>query len=209
MIQFTDSTATGRRIGEIAGRNLKKLSLELGGKNSLIILDDADPDLAAVNLAWATYLHQGQIRMSSGLILVQEGIYDALLERLIHKAISLPVGNPSGGQVALGPIISQKQLEHVQSIVADSVAAGVKRLAGEDASNLFYKPTVLAEVKQGMHAFEEEIFGPVAVLTRFSKDEEAVELANQTAYIGRRDIKVGGQSDGARLPTQCRPTSHQ
>ena len=182
MIQFTGSTATGRKIGELAGKHLKKLSLELGGKNALIILDDADLDLAASNAAWAAYLHQGQICMTSGRILVQDTVYDALADRLTVKANQLPVGNPSSGQVALGPVINQAQLQHAHAIVEDSVKAGAKLRAGGGFDQLFYQPTVLTEVTAGMRAFDEEIFGPVAVLTRFSTDDEAVELANDTEY---------------------------
>jgi benzaldehyde dehydrogenase (NAD) len=182
MIQFTGSTATGRRIGALAGGHLKKLSLELGGKNSLIILEDADLDLAASNAAWASFLHQGQICMTSGRILVHESIADALAQRLRTKAQNLPVGDPSTGQMALGPLINRAQLDHAHSIVTDSVSAGAKLEAGGTYEGLFYKPTVLTGVMPNMRAFQEEIFGPVACLTTFKTDEEAIELANDTEY---------------------------
>src|SRR5262249_11404620 len=103
MIAFTGSTAAGRRAGQVAGKHLKKVALELGGKNSLIILDDADLDRAASNVAWGAYLHQGQICMSTGRVIVHDKIAGALTERLVHKANHLPVGDPASGQVALGP----------------------------------------------------------------------------------------------------------
>lgn len=183
MVAFTGSTNVGRRIGELAGKHLKKMSLELGGKNSLIVLDDADPDIAAANVAWGAYLHQGQICMASGRILVQRGIADAVIERITAKAQHLPVGDPASGQVALGPLINGRQLERVHGIVQDSVAAGATLCAGGSYDNLFYKPTVLTNVKPGMRAFDEEIFGPVASITVFDTDEEAIALASQTEGV--------------------------
>jgi benzaldehyde dehydrogenase (NAD) len=180
MISFTGSTNVGRRVGELAGKTLKKVSLELGGKNSLVVLDDADPDIAAANVAWGAYLHQGQICMASGRILLQRGIAAAVIERVVQKATHLPVGDPASGQVALGPLINAKQVQRVHAIVQDSVAAGAKLLVGGSYEGNFYKPTVLTEVRPGMRAFEEELFGPVASVTIFDTDEEAIALASQT-----------------------------
>ncbi|MES2350145.1 MAG: benzaldehyde dehydrogenase [Pseudomonadota bacterium] len=180
MIAFTGSTAVGRSIGELAGRNLKKMSLELGGKNSLIILDDADPDVAAANVAWGAYLHQGQICMASGRILLQRGIADAVIERVVAKARNLPVGDPMSGQVALGPLINARQVQRVHAIVQDSVAAGATLLAGGTYENQFYQPTVLTGARSGMRCFEEELFGPVASITVFDTDQEAIALASAT-----------------------------
>lgn len=182
MVSFTGSTAVGRRVGELAGKHLKKITLELGGKNSLIIMDDADLDTAASNVAWGCYLHQGQICMTTGRVLVHNRIANDLLERLVDKAKHLPVGNPATEQVALGPIISRRQVDRIDAIVKDSVSQGADLRAGGTHKDLFYQPTVLASVKPGMRAFEEEIFGPVASVTTFSSDDEAVALANRTEY---------------------------
>lgn len=182
MISFTGSTAAGRKVGELAGRHLKKVTLELGGKNSLIVLDDADIDIAASNAAWGAYLHQGQICMSTGRILAHKNIAESLTTKLAEKANHLPVGNPATGQVALGPIISKRQLDHVDGIVKDTVAAGAKLRAGGSHEGLFYRPTVLEGVKPGMRSFEEEVFGPVASVIVFDSDDEALALANNTAY---------------------------
>jgi benzaldehyde dehydrogenase (NAD) len=183
MVAFTGSTQVGRRIGELAGKHLKKTSLELGGKNSLIVLDDADPDIAAANVAWGAYLHQGQICMASGRILVQRGIADAVVARVVEKAKHLPVGDPARGQVALGPLINGRQLERVHGIVQDTLAAGARLEAGGSYDQLFYRPTVLTGVRPGMRAFEEEIFGPVASITVFDTDEEAIALAAQAEGV--------------------------
>lgn len=182
MVAFTGSTAAGRRVGELCGRNLKKVSLELGGKNSIVILDDADLDLAASNAAFGAWLHQGQICMASGRILASEKIAGELVQRLVEKANHLPVGDPMSGKVALGPIINERQIQRIHSLVNDTVAAGAKLKAGGSFEQLFYKPTVLDGVRPGMRAFDEEIFGPVASVTTFKTDEEAIALANDTEY---------------------------
>ena len=182
MVSFTGSARGGSRVGELCGKHLKKVQLELGGKNALVILDDADPEVAASNAAWGAWLHQGQICMATGLVLVQEKLLDAIAERLVVKAQHLPVGDPATRQVALGPIISDNQVATIQAIVDDAVAKGARLLAGGAHNGRYYKPTVLAGVKPGMRAFEEEIFGPVVCLTSFGSDEEAIELANRSDY---------------------------
>ncbi|WP_457321364.1 benzaldehyde dehydrogenase [Roseateles sp. P5_E11] len=178
MISFTGSAGVGRRIGELAGRHLKKVSLELGGSNALVVLDDADLDLAASNIAWGAWLHQGQICMASNRVLVHESIAPAITERLVAKAQHLPVGDGATGQVALGPLIDERQRDRVHAAVQASVKAGAQLLAGGSYDRLFYKPTVLAGVKPGMPAFDDETFGPVVNLVTFKTDEEAVALAN-------------------------------
>ena len=202
MIAFTGSPAVGRRIGELAGRHLKKVSLELGGANSLIILDDADLDVAASNAAWGAYLHQGQICMASNRIIVHESIAAQLTQRLVAKATHLPVGNGATGQVALGPLIDAKQRDRVHAIVQDSVKAGAKLEAGGTYDGLFYKPTVLTGVRPGIRVFDEETFGPVANIITYKTDEEAVALANNntgslaSAVISRsvgRAMTIGQQ----------------
>lgn len=182
MISFTGSAGVGRHIGELAGRHLKKVSLELGGSNSLIVLDDmrseADLDLAASNIAWGAWLHQGQICMASNRVLVHESIAEAITQRLVAKATHLPVGDGASGQVALGPLIDERQRDRVHATVQASVKAGARLLAGGNYDRLFYKPTVLAGVKPGMKSFDDETFGPVVNLVTFKTDEEAVALAN-------------------------------
>lgn len=182
MVQFTGSTAAGRIVGQNASKHLKKVSLELGGKNSLIILGDADLELAVKNAAWATYLHQGQICMSAGRILVHASIVREFASLLAQKAAALPVGNPAEQDVAIGPMISQGQFDHTCTIVDRSVAEGAKMLTGGPAGAPYYRATVLTDVSSEMPAFNEEIFGPVAVVVPFKTDEEAVALANRTDY---------------------------
>lgn len=182
MVSFTGSTAVGRRVGELAGRHLKKVALELGGKNALILLADADLDAAVMGGAWASWLHQGQICMSAGRHLVHESIAEDYAQRMAAKARALPAGDPHRQQVALGPVITEAQLQRVKRIVDESVAMGARLLAGGTHEGPFYAATVLADVTPQMPAFREEIFGPVVSITRFGSDAEAVALANDTEY---------------------------
>lgn len=182
MIQFTGSTAAGRKVGEAAGRHLKKVSLELGGKNSLIVLDDADLDLAVANAAWGTFLHQGQVCMATGRVLVQRAIHDRFVGKLAAKAASLTVGDPAEGDVALGPLINESQRDNVARIVSDAQRSGARIATGGGYRDLFFEPTVLSDVTPDSPAFSEEIFGPVAVVVPFDTDEDAIALANRTEY---------------------------
>jgi len=196
MISFTGSTAVGRRVGELAGRHLKKVALELGGKNALLILDDADLDLAVCGGSWASWLHQGQICMSAGRHLVQQSMVEAYARRMAEHAKVLPVGNPHVEPVAIGPLITDKQVANVDRIVQESIRMGARLLAGGTFRGRFYQPTVLADVTPAMPVFREEIFGPVVSITAFVTDAEAIELANDTEYglsagIHTRDIGRG------------------
>jgi benzaldehyde dehydrogenase (NAD) len=182
LISFTGSTATGRRVGELAGRHLKKVSLELGGNNALVVLDDADVDAAASSGAWGSFLHQGQLCFSTGRHLVQEAVADAYVEAITARAAALAVGDPFREDVELGPIINRRQLDRFDAIVQETVAAGARLRTGGTHEQLFYRPTVLDGVEPSMPAFAEEIFGPVAAVTTFGSDAEAIALANRTEY---------------------------
>ncbi|WP_341976036.1 benzaldehyde dehydrogenase [Microbacterium sp. LWO13-1.2] len=181
VISFTGSTQAGRAVGERAGRLLKRAHLELGGNNALVVLDDVDVEAAASAGAWGSFLHQGQICMTTGRHLVHERIYDEYVERLSTKAKNIPVGNPLDG-APLGPIIDANQLSKIDSIVHDTVKAGATLTAGGSHRDLFYDATVLADVTPDHRAFAEEIFGPVAPVTRFSSIDELIEIATATDY---------------------------
>lgn len=182
MISFTGSTAVGRRVGELAGKHLKKVALELGGKNALIICDDADLEMAICNGSWASWLHQGQICMSAGRHLVHKDMAEAYTSRMAEKARALPVGDPHTQPVALGPLITEKQVQRVDRIVQASIKMGAKLLAGGTHTGQFYAATVLSDVTSDMPVFREEIFGPVVSITTFSTDAQAIALANDTEY---------------------------
>ena len=199
MISFTGSTKTGRIVGETAGRTLKRVVLELGGNCPLVVLEDADIEAASSAGAWGSFLHQGQICLAVSRHLVHESIVEEYLAALTARAEHLPVGDPSTGQVALGPIINERQIERVQRIVDETVAAGATVLAGGKRDGLFFPPTVLRDVRPGMAAFDEEIFGPVAAVTTFSSDDEAVDLANATEYGLSAAVQSGSEEHAAAV----------
>jgi benzaldehyde dehydrogenase (NAD) len=182
MISFTGSTRVGRAIGAAAGALLKRTSLELGGNNALIVLDDAEIESAASAGAWGSFFHQGQICFTAGRHLVHDRIADRYVEALVRHARALRVGNPFTSEVHLGPIVNERQAANVDRVIAATTARGARLLAGGSRQGLFFQPTVLTGVLPGMPAFDEEIFGPVAPITTFRDDEEAVRLANQTEY---------------------------
>jgi benzaldehyde dehydrogenase (NAD) len=204
MISFTGSTAVGRLVGEAAGRTLKRVSLELGGNNALIILDDADLDVASSAGAWGAFLHQGQVCMTAGRHIVLESVADAYLDRLAKRADSLPVGDPFTGQVALGPLINERQLANVDRIVGESVRAGATLRAGGSHDGLFYRPTVLGGVTPSMAAFREEIFGPVAPVIVVKDEDEAVRVANDTEYGLVAAVQTGSLERGLAIADQLR-----
>ncbi len=205
IISFTGSTAVGRRVGELAARHLKRAHLELGGNSALVILDDADVAAAASAGAWGSFLHQGQICMTTGRHLVADRVYDDYVAALAEKASHLPVGDPASGQVALGPIIDERQRDKVHALVTASTEQGARLAAGGTYEGLFYQPTVLADVTTGMPAYANEVFGPVAPVLRFSDFDEAARIAADTEYglslgILTKDV-MRGLELARRIPT--------
>ena len=167
MVSFTGSSNVGRRIGELAGKHLKKVQLELGGKNAVVVLEDADLDAAASAIAFGAWFHQGQICMTTGRVLANHQIAAPLTEKLVAKAKHLPVGDPLG-QVALGPVISRGQVERIHGIVKETGGGGSEAGSRRHIRRTVLPPTVLTGVKPGMRAFDEEVFGPVAAITSFA-----------------------------------------
>jgi benzaldehyde dehydrogenase (NAD) len=181
MISFTGSTEVGKSLSEAAGRNVKKFVAELGGNNPFLILDDVDVSAAAQAAAFGCFTHQGQICMATGRVLVAESIAEQFVGELASAADALSVGNPLD-DVDLGPIINDSQATHIDEIVRRSLDAGAQLRAGGTRDGLFFRPTVIAGVSPQMAAYTEEIFGPVAAVTTFKADEEAISLANDTPY---------------------------
>ncbi len=205
IVSFTGSTAAGRRVGELAGRHLKRVHLELGGNSALLILDDVDLDRAVSAGAWGSFLHQGQICMTAGRHLVHDVVYEDYVARLADKASHLPVGNPATEHVALGPVIDERQRDKVHGLVTASVDAGARLAAGGSYDRLFYRPTVLADVAPQMPAYANEVFGPVAPVLRFTTPDEAAKLAADSEYglslgILTRDV-MRGLDIARRIPT--------
>ncbi len=143
----------------------------------MIVLDDVDVEKAVSVAAWGSFLHQGQICMTTGRHLVQRSIADEYVTKLAEHADHLPVGDPAAGQVALGPIIDEKQRDRVHGLVMASVDKGARIAAGGTYEGLFYRPTVLADVPTDSPAWVEEIFGPVAPVVAFDSIDDAVKIA--------------------------------
>ncbi|HEY8869684.1 MAG TPA: aldehyde dehydrogenase family protein [Candidatus Limnocylindrales bacterium] len=182
MVSFTGSTAAGRRVGSLAGGLLKKVSLELGGNNAFVILDDADLQAAASAGAYSSFQFQGQVCFAVGRHIVQRSVADEYLDLLASKAKRLRLGDPYREEVDLGPIVNEKQLARVDGIVQRSVTGGARLIEGGTHQGLFYRPTVLADVTTDSPAWTDEIFGPVAPVIQFDSDDEAVALANSSDY---------------------------
>lgn len=195
-ITFTGSTDVGRLLLHQCADSIKKVSLELGGNSPFIIFDDADPDVAINGLLQSKFRNSGQTCVCANRILVQRNVYDAFLERFAQRVSALKVGNGFTPGVDQGPLINKAAVEKVESHVADALSAGATLVAGgqrSPAGNNFYLPTVLANVSSDMRVSREETFGPVAPLTPFDTEDEAVALANDTeyglaGYVYTRDI---------------------
>ncbi|MBL7500895.1 aldehyde dehydrogenase family protein [Frankia sp. CNm7] len=186
MVSFTGSTAVGRRIGEVAGRDLKRQLMELGGKGAAIVLEDADLDTAAAGIGSTWAFHSGQICTAPTRVLVHRSRHDQLVEKLVAYAGFCKVGDPLEPTTVVGPLISAAQRDRVESLVAEGVAAGATLACGGERPELergFYAaPTLLTGVTTDMTVAQEEFFGPVVVVLTFDGDDEAVALANSTPF---------------------------
>jgi len=181
-ISFTGSTEVGRIIAEKAGRNLKRAVLELGGKDPLIILGDADVDYAVDAATWGAFLHQGEICMSTERIIIEKGIAAEFTEKLKERAEALPKGDPTNPATAIGPLINRRAVEKVHAHVEEAVAGGGTLVTGGRFENLVYDPTVITDVTPDMRLFKEQTFGPVAPIVVVEDREEALAVANNSAY---------------------------
>jgi benzaldehyde dehydrogenase (NAD) len=195
VIAFTGSTAAGRSVGALGAQHLKRVHLELGGNSALIVMADVDLEKAVSVGAFGSFMHQGQICMTTGRHIVDASIAKEYAALLAEHADHLPVGDPKSGQVALGPLIDAKQRDRVHSMVTDTVDAGATLLAGGTFEELFYRPTVLTDVPMTSRAYAEEVFGPVAPVVSYDSLEDAVAMASASPYGLSLGILAG---DGLR-----------
>ena len=186
MVSFTGSTAVGQRIGEVAGRGMKRLLLELGGKGAAVVFDDADVKTAVSTIMSVWAFHSGQICTAPTRVIAQRGIYDQIVGGLKAAAGMLKVGDPLEPDTVLGPVISAPHRDRVESYVrAGADEGGTIVVGGErpDISPGYYvAPTLIADCKAGMKVVQEEIFGPVVVVVPFDDEDEGVALANGTDF---------------------------
>src|SRR6185437_7174721 len=191
MIHFTGSTAVGRQIAATAGGLLKKVSLELGGNNALLVLDDADVEQATMIGAWSAYHYQGQTCITAGRHIVQRGAADAYVAGLAARATAITMGNTVTEEVGLGPMINSRQIERARAMLAEAVAEGAKIVTGGEVDGPYFRPTVVTGVSRESRLWNEEIFAPIAPVLVVDTDDEAVEVANETAY-GLVDSVISG-----------------
>jgi aldehyde dehydrogenase (NAD+) len=195
-ISFTGSPQTGQFIMRAAAENITRIGLELGGKSPSVVFADADLDLAVRQTASGAFFNAGQVCSAATRVVVAREVHDAFVAKLIARARSLRPGDPQDERVSLGPVISQRQMERVLGYVAVAQAEGAQiatggRRIGDRGS--FVEPTVVTGVTGGMRVAREEIFGPVVAVIPFADEDEAVTLANGTAYslaaaVWTRDI---------------------
>jgi acyl-CoA reductase-like NAD-dependent aldehyde dehydrogenase len=181
-INFTGSTRTGRLLAEAAGRNLKRVVLELGGYNPLLVLADADLGYAVDATAFGAFLHQGQICMSARKVIVERSVADEFTARLAEKTAGLKTGSPAEPDTIIGPLINADALATVKRRVEDAVARGARVLAGGEAVGPCFQATLLADVPADSELAQEETFGPVLAVEVVGDADEAVERANATSY---------------------------
>ncbi|MFU8764025.1 MAG: NAD-dependent succinate-semialdehyde dehydrogenase [Haliea sp.] len=195
-LTFTGSTPVGKMLEAQCAETMKKTSMELGGNAPFIVFDDADLDEAVKGAVISKYRNSGQTCVCSNRMLVQDGVYDAFVAKLVKATAELTVGDGFADGVSIGPLVNAGAVNDVDSLVQASIAAGAKVALGggpHDLGGCFYQPTILTEVTSEMAVFRNEIFGPVAPVVRFKDEAEAIAMANDTefglaSYFYTRDI---------------------
>ncbi|MCB9315740.1 MAG: NAD-dependent succinate-semialdehyde dehydrogenase [Lewinellaceae bacterium] len=182
-LSFTGSTEVGKQLMRQCADTVKKISLELGGNAPFIVFDDADVDAAVKGAIASKYRNAGQTCICANRLYVQSGVYDEFVEKFTVAVQNQKVGNGTDIGVQIGPLINTDAVEKVERLLADAVKKGARVLTGGHAlQGTFYQPTVLADIQADMDILQEEIFGPVAPVTRFETEEEVVQQANNTQY---------------------------
>jgi acyl-CoA reductase-like NAD-dependent aldehyde dehydrogenase len=194
-INFTGSTRVGRIIAERAGRALKPVLLELGGKAPFLVLQDADLDEAVKAAAFGAFFNQGQICMSTERIIVEDAVADAFVEAFAAKARTLVAGDPAAGGTPLGAVVGREAVAHVKALIEDAVAKGARVVAGGATDGILMNATVVDGVTEEMKLYRDESFGPVVAVMRARDVDDAVRLANDTDYglsasVFSRDVAI-------------------
>ncbi|MCX7877148.1 MAG: aldehyde dehydrogenase family protein [Ignavibacteria bacterium] len=185
-VSFTGSTEVGRKVMKLASSNLKKITLELGGKSSSIILDDADLDLAVDGSAYACYFHMGQCCVAGSRLITTDKIHDEVIDRLKTKLSKMKIGNPMEKDTDIGPLVSESQLKRVLNYIELGKKEGAELVFGgsvpEGFTGYFVEPTLFTNVTNVMRIAQEEIFGPVLSVMKAKDENDAIRLANATQY---------------------------
>jgi succinate-semialdehyde dehydrogenase/glutarate-semialdehyde dehydrogenase len=208
-ISFTGSVATGRRVAEACGRQLIPCTLELGGKDPMIVCADADLERAAAGAVYGAFANAGQVCVSTERVYVVDSVADEFVRKVVAKTGELRQG--AGGEADVGPMILPSQLDVVEAQVQDAVARGARVLAGgrrnPSAPGLFFEPTVLVDVDHDMTVMREETFGPVLPIMRVRDEEEALHLANDTRYGLNANVWTRDKRRGVELAKQIQSGS--
>jgi acyl-CoA reductase-like NAD-dependent aldehyde dehydrogenase len=185
-IAFTGSSAVGRRIATLCGEQLKRFSLELGGKSAAIILDDADVDKTVAGLKTAGLMNNGQACVAQTRILVSDRRHDDVVDALAGMMSSLNVGDPADEATDVGPLVAQRQQRRVQDYIKSGLSEGARVVLGGDDSpsdrGWYVRPTLFADATNDMRIAREEIFGPVLTVLRYRDEADAIRIANETDY---------------------------
>ncbi len=204
-LSFTGSTEIGKQLMQQCAETVKKVALELGGNAPFIVFDDADLDAAVEGAIASKYRNTGQTCVCANRLLVQDGVYDAFAEKLTNAVRQLKVGNGLDDGVTQGPLIDTKAVEKVEEHIGDAIAKGARVVLGGKRHALggfFFEPTILADVNPQMLVAREETFGPVAPLFRFTRDEDAITMANDTQaglasyFYGRDVVRIWRAAEG-------------
>ena len=205
---FTGSVATGKRVAELTARRLLPVVLELGGKDPMIVLDDADLEIAASGAMWGAFMNAGQTCLSVERCYVHRSLYEPFLLKCREKIAKLRVGNGIDSEVEIGPMIHERQLRIVDDQVRDAVQRGARLLAGgnrlSELGPNFYAPTLLADVTNQMRIMQEETFGPVLPVAPFDSDDEAVRLANDSNFGLAASVWTGNCQRGEALAARIK-----
>ena len=186
-IAFTGSVPVGSKIMQAAARDIKRVSLELGGKSPFIVFDDSDVDEAVEWVMFGIFWNQGEVCSATSRVLVQEDIYECFLDRLVEETKKIKIGDGQEPGVQLGPLVSRRQLDHVLAAIDKARADGAKVAVGGGTpaglnKGFYFEPTVLVDAPIDSDAWNEEIFGPVVCVRSFAREEEAVALANDCKF---------------------------
>jgi acyl-CoA reductase-like NAD-dependent aldehyde dehydrogenase len=202
IISFTGSTEVGKRIGEVAGKHLKKVALELGGNNVFIVLDDADVDQAVNAAVFGRFFHQGQICIATNRIIVDRKIYPEFLDKFTKVTAKVKVGNPADPDTIIGPMITQKQIAKLTKILDGCEAEGAKIVLRGKVEGQLMWPSIVADVTNDMTIAKTELFGPIASIIPVGNEEEAIKVANDCDFGLSGAVFSGSLERGIKVAQQ-------
>jgi acyl-CoA reductase-like NAD-dependent aldehyde dehydrogenase len=202
VISFTGSTAAGKKIAEVAGKNLKKVALELGGNNAMIVLDDANVDEAVASATFGKYMHQGQICIATNRFIVDRKIYPEFVSKFKEATLKVKAGNPAEADTIIGPMINKTAIDRVIGLIHQSLGEGAKlEHEGRVVGNVI-EPYIITDVTNDMSIAKNEIFGPVASIIPVDSEEEAIKIANDCDFGLSGAVHSGSLERGIHVAQQ-------